>query len=77
MAKLDINVLFKFPMIYQKSNSGIPLYSVSESFRDVKLPKDVKCKTTDKNPFSQNVNQLTEIHNIDKKSKFCMHKFPK
>lgn len=68
MAKLDINVLFKFPIVYQKNNSGIPLYSVSETFRDVKLPNDLKEKLADKNPFTQNVNQLIEINEINKKS---------
>lgn len=68
MAKLDIRVLFKFPMVYQKSHAMTPLYSGSESFRDVKLPRDVREKTNDKNPFIQNVNQLMEVQNIDKKS---------
>lgn len=63
------DVLTKFPILMNKSASGLPLDKIGEAFKDVKLPKAVREKLINQNPLEQNINQLHEIQKIERKRK--------
>lgn len=63
------DVLMKFPMSLNKPASGLPLNKIGDAFKDVRLPKAVREKSTNQNPFEQNINQLHEIQKIERKRK--------
>lgn len=66
----------KFPIMMNKSAvSGLPLNRIGETFKDVKLPRAVREKLVNQNPFEQNINQLLEIQKLERKRKPFFHRY--